>query len=1112
MNDEKTNFAAFVCLCMLMALVPSMAYADGTVYTGGLCEHHTQHDGACGYSEGAAETPCGHEHTEDCYTLVTSCVHEHTAECYSEGSTEPDLCGHVCSEDSGCITKELNCNHEHDENCGYVPAKEGTPCTYVCEICNAQAVEEPECICDTKCTEEEVNADCPVCGGENGDISGCVGAAMMLAPMGAGAITATPPAGDGTKEKPYQITNAAELYWFAGLVNGDESIIGNSIKQNTGACAVLTKNITINENVLDENGSLNGNGSGLEQWPPIGSEVSNKYTGTFDGDGHTISGLYINIIDSDDPREEAYAGLFGCVGSGGNIQNVGVEDSYIRVFPQNTAYDYAGGVCGSNEGTITNCYNTGTVSGGTVGGVCGQNYNGTITNCYNTGEVSGTYAGGVCGWNKLNSTTENTIINCYNIGKVSGDYVGGVCGLNEGTIIGCNNRGEVSGTSVGGVCGLNKGTIKNSYNIDTVNGSGSNVGGVCGMNNGTITNCYNTGTVSGQNIVGGVCGMNNGTITNCYNTGTVSAPTNVNSMCAENYKTITNCYFYRRNVDGGWATKKTDSQFKSGEVAWLLNGSQNPKPWGQGSNGIPVLVDNLPKDVTRTDPVRVTIQMPDGAADQYIYTTAGSVLPMSAYPEGYAFYGEQNYQSLINIGEKTYNNDTTIYAKNADETTGITLNPTTLSLDINDTEILTATVMPNTASQVLKWESSDDTVATVDQNGKVTAVAGGTATITATAFDRSDVYGQCQVNVKQLVTGIQLTDMQINVGETKKIEAKILPDNASEKTLTWSSNDPSVATVDSNGNVTGKSKGTVKITAKTTDGTNLEAECTVTVKKKSSGGSVFFWDLKFDTNGGSKIDTVTEWEYSTIDLDEYVPEKEGYKFVGWYADKDLDKKIDEVYLTQDTTVYAKWEKIAEEVSEEPEETEEIKETETISFKDVKESDWFYEAVSYAVENGLMSGMSEDIFAPNTPLTREMLAVVLYNVEGQPESAEANTFTDVKADMWYTDAILWANENGIVAGYDNGAYGVGDLITREQFATILYRYAQFKGYDTTQGGMAVREFSDYENISGYARPAMAWAVNAGIMGGMDDGTLIPQGKATRAEAATMLMNFCENVVN
>ena len=400
----------------------------------------------------------------------------------------------------------------------------------------------------------------------------------------------------------------------------------------------------------------------------------------------------------------------------------------------------------------------------------------------------------------------------------------------------------------------------------------------------------------------------------------------------------------------------------------------------------------------------------------------------------------------------------------------------------------------------------------IDSNGNVTGIGRGFATITAKATD-GNVSATCEVEVKQQVTGISLnkTELSLYVNSTETLTAIVSPDNAYNKTLHWESSNPSVATVDSNGNVKAISRGEAVITATAADGQGAKAECTVTVKKKSSGGSVFFWDLKFDTNGGSDINTVTEWEYSTIDLDEYVPEKEGYKFVGWYDDEDFEKKIDEVYLTEDTTVYAKWEKIAEEVPEEPDETEEIKETETISFKDVKERDWFYEAVSYAVENGLMSGMSEDIFAPNTPLTREMLAVVLYNVEGQPESTEANTFTDVKGDMWYTDAILWANENGIVAGYDNGAYGVGDLITREQFATILYRYAQFKGYDTTQGGMAVREFSDYENISDYARPAMAWAVNADIMGGMDDGTLMPQGKATRAEAATMLMNFCKNVV-
>ncbi len=1054
---RKRIFAAFVCLCMMMALVPSMAYANDTVYTGGLCEHHPQHDDACGYSEGTAEVPCNHEHTEDCYTLVTNCVHEHTAECYSEGSTEPDLCGHVCSEESGCITKELNCNHEHDENCGYAPATAGTPCTYECEICNAQAVEEPECICDTKCTEEEVNADCPVCGGENGDISGCVGAAMMLAPMGAGAITPTKPEGNGTEENPYQIGTVDELYWFAGLVNGDESVISEDIPQNTSACAVLTADITINTDVLRDDGSLNGeNIDKFTEWTPIGEDNDHEYTGTFDGQNHTISGLY--VVPTGD-----YAGLFGYV-LGGTIKNVGVVDSYIR------GIRFVGGVCGYNiNGTIENSYNTGTVTVtgnyASVGGVCGNNSYGTIENIYNTGKVTGTVTGnnssvgGVCGSNS------GTIENSYNTGEVTVTeagwhaYIGGVCGNNYGTIGNSYNTGEVTVTVtgdmtfVGGVCGYNmNGTIENSYNTGKVTvtvtvkieGERIYVGGVCGNNYGTIKNSYNTDIVKVDDVneypaVGGVCGNNNGTIENSYNTGTVTGRrVYVGGVCGENGFSgeIKNCYFLTGiatsgiGVDRGTVKKveeKDNLAFSSGEVECLLNGSQNPQPWGQVSNNMPVLVNNRPEGVNSFE-IIVCVEVvitPENTTKHYIKKESN--LNESAYPSGYVFFEDASYTTWIDTETKTYDVNTTIYATSPVKS--ITLDKTALSLYVNDTETLTATVKPDTASQVLKWESSNPSVATVDQSGKVTAVGKGTATITAASID----------------------------------------------------------------------------------GTNLKAECTVTVKKKSSGGSVFFWDLKFDTNGGSKIDTVTEWEYSTIDLDEYVPEKEGYKFVGWYADEDLTKKIDEVYLTQDTTVYAKWEKIAEEVPEEPEEVEETEETETISFLDVKERDWFYEAVSYAVENGLMSGMSEDIFAPNTPLTREMLAVVLYNVEGQPESAEANTFTDVKGDMWYTEAILWANENGIVAGYDNGAYGVGDLITREQFATILYRYAQFKGYDTTQGGMAVREFSDYENISDYARPAMAWAVNAGIMGGMGDGTLMPQGKATRAEAATMLMNFCENIV-
>ena len=1001
---RKRIFAAFVCLCMLMALVPSMAYANDTVYTGGLCEHHTQHDKICGYSEATAEVPCNHEHTEDCYTLVTNCVHEHTAECYSEESAE-SICGHVCSEESGCITKELNCNHEHDENCGYIPATAGTPCTYECEICNAQDSEEPECNCDTKCTEEEPDAYCLVCGGENGDIFSCVGAAMMLAPMGAGAITATPPNGEGTEASPYEISSKEDLYWFANEVNGG----------NTGICAKLMNNITINNKVLDTDGNLIDDGSGLEEWTPIGNN-SAAYAGTFDGDGHTISGLY--VVSTGD-----YAGLFGNVNSG-TIKNVGVKDSYISGSGR-----YVGGVCGYNmNGTIENSYNTGTVtvtgSNADIGGVCGFNSSGgTIEKSYNKGTVTVTEAGDYA-------------------------YIGGVCGNNDGTIRNSYNTGKVTVTVtidftfVGGVCGNNDGTIENSYNTGTVTGEHIFVGGVCGWNSGTIRNSYNTGKVTVENVnvytsVGGVCGNNNGTIENSYNTGKVTGyRVSVGGVCGWNWSSITNCYFLTGTANSGiggdsGTVKKVEEKdnlaFFSGEVECLLNGSQYPQPWGQVLNNMPVLTSNPPEGVNSFE-IIVCVEVvitPENTTKYYIEKRSN--LDESAYQSGYVFFEDASYTIWIDTATKTYDVNTTIYATSPVKS--ITLDKTALSLYVNDTETLTATVMPVTASKTLNWSSSDDTVATVDESGKVTAVGKGTATITAASIDGS--------------------------GKT--------------------------------------------------------ATCTVTVKKKSSGGSVFFWDLKFDTNGGSDISTVTEWEYSTIDLDEYVPEKEGYKFVGWYADEDLTKKIDEVYLTEDTTVYAKWEKIEEEVPEEPEEVEETEETETVSFKDVKENDWFYEAVSYAVENGLMSGMSEDIFAPNTPLTREMLAVVLYNVEGQPESTEANTFTDVKGDMWYTDAILWANENGIVAGYDNGAYGVGDFITREQFAAILYRYAQFKGYDTTQGGMAVREFSDYENISDYARPAMAWAVNAGIMGGMDDGTLMPQGKATRAEAATMLMNFCENMV-
>ena len=263
--------------------------------------------------------------------------------------------------------------------------------------------------------------------------------AAMVVPtkMWAEEIRPTKPSvGDGSIENPYQISNADELYWFAALVIGDKSVSEITIA-NPKSCAKLMNDITVNEGVLDASGNLNS-GKPFIEWTPIGIHLT--YSGTFDGQGHTVSGLYL------DNTKTAYVGLFGS--NCGTIQNVGVVDSYFN------GEDYVGGVCGMNwhdgtEGimsvTITNCYNTGAVNGRRyVGGVCGYNKISTgddgkqalITDCYNTGKVSGYIGvGGVCGKNYPmvdDGYSSTSIMNCYNTGAVSGDYyVGGVCGDNS---------------------------------------------------------------------------------------------------------------------------------------------------------------------------------------------------------------------------------------------------------------------------------------------------------------------------------------------------------------------------------------------------------------------------------------------------------------------------------------------------------------------------------------------------------------------------------------------------------------------------------------------------------------------------------------------------------
>ena len=286
----------------------------------------------------------------------------------------------------------------------------------------------------------------------------------------------------------------------------------------------------------------------------------------------------------------------------------------------------------------------------------------------------------------------------------------------------------------------------------------------------------------------------------------------------------------------------------------------------------------------------------------------------------------------------------------------------------------------------------------------------------------------------------------------------------------------------------------------TTD-TVFSANTTVYAHWTYTGGGggynppVTYYTLRFETGGGSAIASVREAYNAYIDLTKYVPTWRGHTFIGWYSERSLMNKVSGVYLTKDMTVYAGWR-----VDENPG-------TGANPFTDVSEKDWFYGDVMFVYENGLMLGTSKTLFSPYGTATRGMMATILWRMEGSPAPKGKNSFTDVETGKWYADAITWTAENGIFAGYGKDKFGPDDPITRDQLAALFYRYADSMGYDLTVKGNP-DTFKDADKITDYAKTAMGWAVGSGLIKGRDDGSLDPQGTATRAEIAAMLHRFSE----
>lgn len=279
-------------------------------------------------------------------------------------------------------------------------------------------------------------------------------------------------------------------------------------------------------------------------------------------------------------------------------------------------------------------------------------------------------------------------------------------------------------------------------------------------------------------------------------------------------------------------------------------------------------------------------------------------------------------------------------------------------------------------------------------------------------------------------TGITVnpTSVSIKEGETAAVTATVTPDNATDKTVTWVSADSTIATVD-NGTITGVTAGTTTVTA--TCG-NVSASVAVTVT----------------------AETEPDPEEPGTDPGEPTPDPEPGV--------------------------------------------------TLPYTDVTPDAWYYDTVADVYEKGLMTGMNPTTFAPAETLARAQFAIILYRMESEPDIAFEATFKDVTDGQWYTDAILWAADASVVTGYSNGNFGPADKINREQMATMMFRYANAKGLDTSQRA----DFSSYPDagsVSPFAKDAMSWCVANGIISG-DNGRLNPQDETARAVCATIISRF------
>ena len=466
----------------------------------------------------------------------------------------------------------------------------------------------------------------------------------------------------------------------------------------------------------------------------------------------------------------------------------------------------------------------------------------------------------------------------------------------------------------------------------------------------------------------------------------------------------------------------------------------------------------------------------------------------------------------VNGGELTGNIPTNgvVY-----KVTGVTLSETTLTLEVGDTATLAATVTPtNATNQNVTWESSNPSVATVDESGKVTAVASGEATITVTTADGSKT-ANCDVTVNAATTiTTQPQSVSVTEGQSATFSVTATGDNLCYQWQINSGNGWS--------DITGATDASYTIDRTTTAMSGNQYHCIVTGdggETTSSAATLTVRPYEPPYTGKYSYEIVSDvGENGTIDVDRYATEGDQVT---------ITVSPDEAYLLDDLTVTSGGKDVAltdngdgtytftmpsgdvaitATFAEDPnwEEPEDPATDVSEIFADVPANHWAKAAIQYVYDNGLMTGVSDTAFAPEATTTRAMIVSMLARMENVTSAADAG-FTDVNASDWYATAVNWAAANGIASGISDDTFAPNDPITREQLAAMLMNVAQWKGQDIS----ARADLSDYTDApSTWASEAVQWAVAEGLLAGVTDDQLQPQGQATRAQVAAILERFLE----